>query len=270
MKRILTISDLHLDRMDQQEVLDAFSDIVSKEKVDLILIGGDISNTIERTQAFMKKLDEIQEAYYILGNHDMWNKENGFSTTEIMRKYADDPLCLQNRVLHVTEKTCIIAHSGWYDYTFADTEKHRKEQLSTKRLGNLVWQDSLYVNFEKTDIEVSGEFNQEILTMIEASEGKTRILLTHMINHEKFTVKHNIGRDWTFFNGFLGNRELTTLASQCDKAICGHVHYRASFQEGETEFVCACLGYPAEWKYALPDKPLKDQIYHASHIFDVE
>lgn len=89
-----------------------------------------------------------------------------------------------------------------------------------------------------------------------------------MINHENFIVKHNIGRAWTFFNGFLGSRALSALVKKCDKAICSHVHYRATFTEDGTDFVCACLGYQAEWQYALPHKPLKDQIYHASYIFD--
>lgn len=269
MKRILTISDLHLDRLDAKELLDAFQDIVREECVDVILIGGDISNSIEKTQLFMKKLATITEAYYILGNHDIWNKQSEQSTASMIQQYMDDPLCLQNEVLHVTEQTCVICHSGWYDYTFADTEKYSLAELATKRLGNLVWQDKIYINFDKTDIELANQFNADISAMIAENQDKTKILLTHMINHENFTVKHNIGRDWTFFNGFLGSRTLTALAKKCDKAICGHVHYRATFTEDGTDFVCACLGYQAEWQYALPNEPLKNQIYHASYIFDV-
>ncbi len=54
---------------------------------------------------------------------------------------------------------------------------------------------------------------------------------------------------WKYFNAFLGSPEYGQLCidRKVDLAVCGHVHYRRSVRKGDTEFVCPCLGYAAEW-----------------------
>jgi hypothetical protein len=54
---------------------------------------------------------------------------------------------------------------------------------------------------------------------------------------------------WEYLNAFLGSPEYGELAVRyrVPIAVCGHVHHREQTTEGDTRFVCSCLGYSTEW-----------------------
>jgi len=268
-KKILTLSDLHLTK-DQHF---AFRDIVvglgRYYNADLLLIGGDVSNDVQTTQEFVWDVNKSLPVLYVPGNHDLWNKENGLSTQKIIDAYADDELCLWGRSTSLTEKTVLVGHSAWYDYSFGSPE-FTLEDFARRELDEMVWQDRLFIQFPKSDPEICREQNADIRALMDAAADKDIVLLTHGVNHRGFTVQDSTRRNWNYFNAFLGSTELSELATRAKVAICGHVHYRRQFTEGDTRFICACLGYQNEWEYYKPTKDPRQQIEQTSVLFEVE
>jgi putative phosphoesterase len=269
--RIITVSDLHL-QSDQIEIaVNELSFQADKAHASMILIGGDISNDVYVTLEFVLQLNRKTLTYYVPGNHDLWNKCNGLSTQDIWSMYDNDPNCLLGRSVVLTNHSTLIGHVGWYDYSFADT-KFTTKQLELKELDGTVWQDREFVHFDSSDQVICRDHNSQLARLMEvATQDSPRfvVLMTHMVSHEAFTVKHNTSRNWGYFNGFLGSKALVEIATKADLVICGHVHYRKNLREGKTTYLCRCLGYPSEWQYYSDSTHFADQLELACGNFEV-
>lgn len=270
------ISDIHLNLLPHPE--DAFNVLcqeVSKKQCDVLVIPGDIAEDVEEVIDTVNRIvDRLGiPVYYVPGNHDIWYKDNKMVTEVIYRKFTDDSNCLIDKTIHLGDDLVLVGDIFWYDYSFANLDKYTKEQLSAKTYNDRTWNDYFYVNWLMSDEERNAAFIAKMKERLKRLSDKRVILISHMVNHEAFTVPEDRFEMWGFMNGFLGSRSLYELIKEhrVEIAVCGHVHHRRMFKEDETTFICSCLGYEKEWAmFAEHDTQLVSQIQQALTVVDVD
>lgn len=279
--KVAVVSDIHIDEQDNEMVFeDVFAGCINDSKADYLLIAGDISEYYLRTLAFIKRLREKIDAkiYFCPGNHDLWSKfEPQVSVADVVNfmggKYGDEGF-LQNQAVFLSEKTVLVAGCGWYDYSFAHRDKFTKEHLSKKQYMGRWWRDRIYAKHGASDAEVDAIWNGELLSLIDRHSAHDVILMTHMLNHPDFLVgeDHEKYEMFKYFNGFLGSKGLhkLTKGNNVKYAVSGHVHYRRSFAEDGTYYMCRCLGYPKEFPAFGGKQDLQAQILSAVEIIEIK
>jgi predicted MPP superfamily phosphohydrolase len=74
-KRVLFASDLHLKKHGPRYIVDGLVTIASSESADLVLLGGDLVDSInglEPLQSLVRRLSQIAPLCAVAGNHDRW------------------------------------------------------------------------------------------------------------------------------------------------------------------------------------------------------
>ena len=266
------ISDIHIDVNEEYDVIGGIIEYIQKNKAELLLIAGDISSEPAKTIETVRQLEEQSGAkvLYVPGNHDMWNKDAAYESNErIYEMYLTDEHCLAGKVFE-TDEHVIIGDVAWYDYSFGNHEKFDREDFEKMTYEGRTWQDSLFNTWSRKNEERCRWFIERFQKAIDEyqNKGKKIVLMTHMISHEAFAVPEEMNHIWSFFNAFLGSRELTKLCieNQVQYAICGHVHYRNTFMENGVTWMCRCLNYQNEW---LGEKDVKLQIEEAMELIEL-
>ncbi|MCP5547773.1 MAG: metallophosphoesterase [Akkermansiaceae bacterium] len=118
-RELLWLSDIHLDRVDDDTKLE-FLDQLRGVRYDALLLTGDISNA----KQLVGHLTDISFAcddrpvFFLLGNHDYFFG----SMPEVERAVAD--LCQRHEnlvplgrgeVIQLSPNTALVGHRGWYD-----------------------------------------------------------------------------------------------------------------------------------------------------------
>lgn len=256
--RIGILSDLHLNTAELREQFTAIMrQKVSALGLDLLILAGDITPTAGQTIVYVQELIQAIgiQVYYVPGNHEYWNRWNGLKTEEIYDFFLRDPNCLSGQVVELESGTRLFGDSFWYDYSYAEHGRFTQAQFERKVLKGSRWQDAYYVDWGTSDQAVSDRFIAEARAVFERPyEGRT-VFVSHMINHPQLAVPSRRFELWGFFNAYLGSRSLHELiqAYKPEFAISGHVHHRRRFIDDGTEYICACLGYPKEWRYLAPE-----------------
>ncbi|SDC34140.1 metallophosphoesterase [Geotoga petraea] len=251
--KISILSDIHVDKqfVESDPIEDALIKVLNEEKPDYLIIAGDIADDYRKSLEILYFLEKNTKTkiLFVPGNHDLWSKENGIeNTNEIYLKMKEFKGNLSNGPV-IIGNWAIVGDVGWYDYSFAH-EKYSLEQLSAGNDFNRHWQDKKYVNWQKDDISVTNEFKEKLNQQIDDLKDKNIILVTHVVTHEKFTVKN---RDmWEYFNAYLGTKNYDDLYKKenVKYVIMGHVHYRKKIKEDGTIFICNCLNYRNQWFYS--------------------
>lgn len=266
------ISDIHIDVNEMYDVVDGIIDYIQKNKVELLLIAGDISSYPKKTIQTVRELEERSGAVvrYVPGNHDMWNKDTCYESNDaIYEAYLEDEHCLSGKI-YETENSIIIGDVAWYDYSFGNHEKFTIQDFETMKYEGRTWQDSLFNTWSRENEKRCQWFLERFQKRIDENKekGKKIILMTHMISHEAFAVPEEMNHIWSFFNAFLGSKRLKKLCveNQVSYSICGHVHYRNTFIEDDVTWMCRCLNYHNEW---LGEKDVSKQIEDAMELVDL-
>lgn len=279
--KIAVISDIHIDEQEDELAFeDRFVHCVNSLNVDCLLIAGDISEYYLRTLAFIRRLRERVSAqvFFCAGNHDLWSKyEPNLKAQEIldyMGEEKGDPGFLQNSAVALTDKTVLIGSCGWYDYSFAQDGMFSYDELKRREYKGRWWRDSLYAKHGMDDVDVNRLWNQELQALVDKHQDKDIIFMTHMLNHPGFLVgefskQYEI---FKYFNAFLGSEGLYDISKNpsIKYAISGHVHYRKSFDEDGTYYMCRCLGYPKEYPFFGGEQELDSQILDAFEVIEIE
>lgn len=274
--KIGVISDIHIDEQySKKELLSTLSECINEKNVDVMLVAGDISENYNSSINFMRKLNSNINAklYYTAGNHDLWSKHCENETmNDIIGKLKKEQSFVHNNAVLLNNDVILIASCGWYDYSFASPE-FKLDDLKEKFYMDRTWQDKFYAKKELNDIDLHNTWNKELIGLIKKYPDKKIIFMTHMVNHPKLCVgkdhpKYNM---WKYFNGFLGSNELHNITKydNIKIAISGHVHYRKSFTENSTYYMCRCLGYESEFKLFGKKQDLKSQITDALEVISL-
>lgn len=269
--KIGAISDLHIKDEESSYFLEQISDVCSKKEIDLLLIAGDISEDARLTIDYVQRLNKKVKTLYVPGNHDLWNKGNKMSTKEIYELFKRDQNCLLNKSYELTAELEIIGHIGWYDYSLGDEEQYSTLEFDSMVIDDRMWKDKKYVSWTGNNQFVCNTIDSEIETLINSND-KQKILVTHMISNPGFKVLFDESRsNKGFFNGFLGSDKLYRLTGNdlVTHAICGHVHYRKTIIENQTEYICMCLGNESEWSKYLKSPSLREQLKQCMYTFEI-
>ncbi|MEG0077711.1 metallophosphoesterase [Anaerorhabdus sp.] len=251
MKKVGTLSDIHVDENDYEEILDVLSKVIIKRKYDYFLIGGDISSDTDTSLKFISELENKidTELIWVAGNHDYWQENTDLKTmAEVRKKLRQCPSYLNGYKI-ISDHWAIVGDTGWYDYSFGST-KFSINQFMKKKYMRRTWQDSIRIKKDKSDIEIHDHQIKEIKKSMKSLKEYNLIFMTHMINHPGFKVHKNM-KMWDYFNAFLGSESLfnLTLSENVKHIISGHVHYRRQIIERGKNYYCACLGTKDEFKY---------------------
>lgn len=263
------ISDIHIDINKDYNVIDELANYVKENKIELLLIAGDISSYPEITLNAICEIETKSGAkvLYVPGNHDLWNKDSKYTNNDkIYELFLNDEHCLSGKI-YETEDYVIIGDVAWYDYSFGNHEKFCTEDFEKMTHDGRTWQDSLFNTWSKNNREKSDWFIEKFQSKINENSSKPVVLMTHMITHDKFAVPEE-REMWKYFNAFLGSKKLKELCitNQVKYSICGHVHYRNTFTEDGVTWMCRCLNYHNEW---LGEKNIKAQIADAIDIIEL-
>jgi predicted MPP superfamily phosphohydrolase len=118
MRRVAWLTDLHLNFVPPKQV-SAFFDSVEQLQVDVVLVGGDISEAPRLAFDLSEMSARVRKPiYFVLGNHDYYR-----SSIAAVRSIVSD-LCQrmpnlvwlsENGVIELTPQTALIGHDGWGD-----------------------------------------------------------------------------------------------------------------------------------------------------------
>ncbi|MGM0641004.1 MAG: metallophosphoesterase [Thermotogota bacterium] len=248
--KISILSDIHVDKqvVESDPVEIALLKVLNEDTPDYLIIAGDIADDYQKSLEILFYLENNTKTkiLFVPGNHDLWNKENYIeNTNEIYLKLKEFQGNLSNGPIIIGD-WAIVGDVGWYDYSFAH-EKYSLDELSKGNDFNRHWKDKKFVNWGKDDITVTNDFKNKINSQIEKLKDKNIILVTHVVTHEKFTVKNR--NMWEYFNAYLGTQNYDEIykKDQVKYVIMGHVHYRKKIMENETLFICNCLNYRNQW-----------------------
>lgn len=269
--RVGAIADLHIRQETSTEFLRTLIDVCQEMRIDCLLIAGDISEDVNLTIEYVNELNTGIKTLYVPGNHDLWNRYNQLPIEEIYERFSADPNCLLNKSYMLTDKVEVIGHIGWYDYSLGACEEYSKSELDGMTIDGRTWNDKQYNSWTDNNIEVCNRFNEELKSLLSASDHQ-KILLTHMISNPGFKVLFDEQRsNKGFFNSYLGSYDLyrLTIDNNISHAICGHVHYRKTIVDNQVKYLCPCLGGEQEWSRYHRDVSLRHQLQTCIEVIEL-
>lgn len=266
--RIGAISDIHLDINEAFPVIEAICNRIREEKLDILLLPGDISNSYTTTIPCLDRLKEEAQipVFFVPGNHDIWDKEGEMEDTgKIYEMYASRSDCLCDKLTKLNEDWVVIGNIGWYDYSLSDGD-YSLEEFEKKEHNTRVWQDSILVKWHQSDKEFHKKMILNLEEKLQACEGKKIIVVTHMVGVPEFKVPSERA-NWDYFNAFLGSKEYGELFEKYQVAysFMGHVHYRKQLEKNGVDYRCVCLNYHSEWKSG----DLEKEVGEAMQVIEV-
>ncbi|HIW13065.1 MAG TPA: metallophosphoesterase [Candidatus Salinicoccus stercoripullorum] len=268
--KIGIISDLHIDRgkagIKTYETL--LSEEVKSRQLDLLLIAGDVSSHYTTTAEFLENIRNITDTkiLFVPGNHDYWlGSGDDMTTQDVYEFYKAMPGSLLESPYTINDDWAIVGHSGWYDYTYADT-RFGEEKLARGKFYGGTWQDKLRVDWEMHDRELSRVFADKVDEDMKKTGGRNIILMTHVVTHRRYAVPmpHRL---FDYFNAFIGTSDFDALYKKYPirYSIMGHVHFRHQFIQDDLTYICACLGYPREWR----TDDIKTEIQNTLQVLEI-
>ncbi len=271
--RVGFISDLHVDRNFEQpaeEYLRVLLQVMQEKAVDLLVIGGDISNHYSTTLSFVEELQKRSEipVYFIPGNHDFWEEKDVTKDTKgIYRLYKNHPQSLVESPLQLNEQYTLVGHPGWYNHAVYDDEQFHPEQIEEGKFRWTYWQDKLRLDWKQTDGEVSKWFSKIIEEDLEKVTTENIILQTHVVTIPEYTMPmpHRI---FDFFNAYIATNDLKNIHQKypITHQFMGHVHFREKIRRENTQFITNSLGYRREWW----TKDLYQELQRSLVVLDLE
>lgn len=253
--KVAVISDIHIDINEKVKVDTIFNSwykqLVKDHRAEALIIPGDISEDVRTTISYVKELEQNAGApvYYVPGNHDMWNKDGQYESNDaIYDLFWRDDNCLSGKNVVLGEHY-LVGDIGWYDYSYANTKDFSKDEFDAMTHLGRTWQDKFFNSWTEDNPGKSEYFNSVFQKSITALSDKKICFITHMINHEAFSVPDGTNI-FCFFNAYLGNRALQRIlekSNNVDYCISGHIHFRKDVTEHGKKWLCRCLGYDTEW-----------------------
>lgn len=261
--KIGVISDIHIDINKAYPVTEILAEKVQAHHLDVLLIAGDISNHYATTLGFLTRFGELAgtAVYFVPGNHDMWDQSGECGDSwDIYRRYAEHPACLIDRCVPLDDRWVVTGDIGWYDYSFGSGRFSRDAYEKHSMYGR-TWQDSIHVRWHRRDWQVHEDMIARLEKRLTDSRGKKRIVMTHMVGIDAFTVPESREK-WDYFNAFLGSRQYGELYRKygIEYGIMGHVHFRKHCTEDGVRYLCSCLCYSTEWQTGDCEREIEDAL----------
>ena len=240
--KIAAVSDLHLDINRNYPVLRVLKDEVEQSGASYLLVAGDITEDFHLASAMMKELDENSSfsVLYVPGNHDLWSPEpSRYKIDYIYSFFNDDERCLSGKEM-VDGDVAFIGDVGWYDYSFGNHLRFTDDMFEKMSYMGRTWQDGIKNPWTR--------------------DNRKRCSL--QLDSIENSLKRVKDKKIIAVNAFLGSTSFGKMFE--DNKVCysisGHVHYRKEVEKSGVNYICPCLGYYSEWKFAKGHET--DLLYH--------
>ncbi|HIA17863.1 MAG TPA: phosphoesterase, partial [Planctomycetaceae bacterium] len=125
MKRILWITDIHLD-FASEDAVEQFLEQLEAAQPDALLFSGDIGESTSVIQYLSQLADSLPcPVYFVLGNHDFY-LGSILEVREQVKRLSDRHPSLhyltESDVFSLTEQAAVVGHDGWADGRIGDYE----------------------------------------------------------------------------------------------------------------------------------------------------
>ncbi|UUX33465.1 metallophosphoesterase [Fundicoccus culcitae] len=267
--RLAFVSDLHFDlpiKAPPRQYFDIFSKLVKAKGIDILVLGGDISDFYTLTISFVEMLQKRLEipVYFIPGNHDFYSEQKHKDTWDIYDEFKEHPQCLIESPLKLTDEYTLVGHTAWFNFSFHNETANNYYSQEGLTPEGLVYKEKEYTNWNMTDIELSKYFSKIIEKDFQLNYSPHYILVTHVMNHAVFAK--DIDEDPHVeprFIPFAATNDLDKIfeSYSIPYSIQGHYHIRQRVQQGDTLFVSCALGRPEEWKSNNISKELEEAVF---------
>ena len=279
-KRVLTISDLHIDVPENKQWVDN----LSKEEYqdDVLIVAGDVTDHLDRLSwCFESLTSKFNAVFFVPGNHELWvkshEKGDSFNKFQDILKLCQhyDVMTSPKQILskNLQHSLWIVPVFSWYqqpeegDQGLFINQNHADDKTS------LMWRDNLLVKWPSSmkkpmpDVfldlsseQISRALNGPLLTFSHFlpnkavmfptdSEKKWRLSLGQTNPHPEFNFSRVAG--YSPIDKWI--RQYGSLVH-----IYGHQHRNRQVLIDDVTYVSHCLGYPREREAQLlgPD-PVK-------------
>lgn len=250
------ISDLHIDSNHKASKREndfsiSLANQLNKQNIETLLLAGDISSDYRISQDFIEQVKQQTDCniLFVPGNHDFWSRKNKEENTEEIYRYfrRQDESILEKPFL-LNDEWAVVGNAGWYDYGYADHNHYTKEEFDKMKYKAGAWNDKYYVHWAAENQVIAQTMLERIESDLQQIGSRKVILMTHIVTHPEFVVPLP-NKIYDYFNAFLGSRSYETLYKNYPIAysIMGHVHFRKTYFENDTQYICACLGSKRYW-----------------------
>ncbi len=124
-KKIAITADIHYGTLTREEQLEDFVQLMNKEKMDFLLIGGDLAsrggdhNQFKQALGILKKFNG--KVLFTPGNHDLWTRKGDsfdLLTKKLPLLFEESGHHMLDMKPYIIDKLGIVGSIGWYDYSF--------------------------------------------------------------------------------------------------------------------------------------------------------
>jgi len=262
--RVLALSDLHVDLMENAEIVCQLSRRRSAR--DILIVAGDVTHRLDRLSDTLARLRDAYAAVcYVPGNHELWSMA-GDPRTAIERFWAVQDVC---RPIDVTVRPTRFgegASAVWIVPLFAwyTRPEEGPDSLFRPKPGEAAsfdgWADDHLVRWtlpDRTPTDYFLSLNEPPVPSVEPT-----ISFSHFLPRADLMYPFERGEgdtDAAFnFSRVAGTTRLDERIRQMGSAlhVYGHQHRDRCRRYGATWYVSHCLGYPRERRSpAHPKRP---------------
>jgi predicted MPP superfamily phosphohydrolase len=182
MRRIAWLTDVHLNFVPPRQV-SAFLDSLDQLPVDVLLFGGDISESSRLLLDLSEMVARIRKPiYFVLGSHDYFRSSIQlvrFNVAQLCQRMPN--LCWLNTsgVVELSPNTALIGHDGWGDGLLGNFEEaaQLQEELQIEELTTYD-RYSLFARLSELGQECAAHLEQTLGAALERYDNIC--LLTHV------------------------------------------------------------------------------------------
>lgn len=271
--RIASVSDLHVDYLGNHPVIDAMVDRVRSEKIDVLVLAGDLSSDVTKTLKLIARMANVaSHVVFVPGNHDLWTPLEGAANfnanktdTWFLYREVYPEACHQLKIHYLPNeplllgKNAVVGTCGWYDYSFASSENNqiKSDHFSRGNFSGLQWADATRTCFR----DKNGDRMKEpdiVQTMVDDLLAQLKsvpkdvdniIGISHFLPFKEL-LEEKTSPIWAYITAFLGSNligEAFKTDTRVKNIIYGHTHTPREMKLGDINLISTPLGYPKEW-----------------------
>ncbi len=253
-------SDLHVDYLQNENILHKIIEDVDNLNPKYFCICGDISHKVELIRNTFRELSFLNtNVLFVPGNHDVWVSRD--SNADSKTKYNDllPELCYKYNIVPIwktpiiNKDISICGTMGWYDYSFRKkNSRFSTEDFEKKAYKRNVWNDKRFIKWNNhiSDRAITDELNQSLNDQLDkAKNSKKIIVMTHHLPFSELIRWDKVG-NWDYFVAFFGNDDMGNIIRKYRNVkyiFSGHVHIHRKEKISGIEVIISSVGYPKEW-----------------------
>jgi 3',5'-cyclic-AMP phosphodiesterase len=234
MKRFAWLTDIHLNFL-SIDAVDEFLVGLAGERLDGVLLGGDIAEAIELCDYLQRIDDQLQtDVFFVLGNHDYYSGWIGPVREQVRQLCAARPrlhYLSQSGPSELAGGIGLVGHDGWADARLGDYEKSVVSMQDFRLIGDFagLGKSARLPRLHALGDEAANHFRRVLPEAL--AQFERVVLLTHVppLREACWHEGRTSDDDWApFFTcRAVGDAILEIMADHPRQqllVLCGHTH----------------------------------------------